>query len=100
MADIQTGSEKKSAGQVTWVRESLSALDLSDVYRMILLVSELLPARGARVSSGQGVTNALTAEEVAALSRDHEPTALHDLGKIEGELSTWAGSFIQHGQLK
>lgn len=54
----------------------------SDVDGVILLIIEFLPACGAVVSPGEGVTDALTAEQMAALGGDHEPSALDDLEKI------------------
>lgn len=63
---------------------------------MILLISELLSARGAVVSPGEGVTNALAAEQVATFGGDHEPAALDDLEEIKkrsfrGEAQVSAG---------
>lgn len=58
------------------------SLSASDIDRMILLISQLLPACGAVVSPGEGVTDALAAEQVATFGGDHEPSALDDLEKI------------------
>lgn len=55
---------------------------VSDIDGVILLISEFLPARGAVVSPGEGVADALAAEQVATLGGDHEPSALNDLEKI------------------
>lgn len=50
-----------------------------DIYGVILFVCEFLSTSGAAVSSTEGVTYALTAEQVTAFCGNHEPSAVDDL---------------------
>lgn len=50
-----------------------------DIYWVILFLCEFLSTRRAAVSSAERVADALTAEKVAALCGDHEPTTVNDL---------------------
>lgn len=50
-----------------------------DIYWVILFVCEFLSTCRAAVSSAERVADALTAEKVAALCGDHEPTTIDDL---------------------
>ncbi len=52
-----------------------------DIYWVILFVCEFLSTCRAAVSSVERVADALTAEKVAALCGDHEPTTFNDLKK-------------------
>lgn len=74
--------------------ETAAFLSVSDVDGVILLICELLSACGAVVSPGEGVADALAAEQVAAFRRDHEPSALNDLETMDrrdsGEKHSWA----------
>lgn len=56
-----------SAGLVTHKSETAMSLSVSDIDWVILLISEFLPACGAVVSPGEGVSDALAAEKVATL---------------------------------
>lgn len=73
----------KSAGLVAQDCETTMSLSVSDIDRVILLIIEFLPACGAAVSPGEGVTDALATKQVATLGGDHEPSALNDLEKIK-----------------
>lgn len=50
-----------------------------DIYWVILFLCEFLSTCRAAVNSAERVADALTAEKVAALCGDHEPTTVNDL---------------------
>lgn len=76
--------------------ETATSLSVSDIDRVILFISKFLPARGAVVSPGEGVTDALAAEQVATLGRDHKPSTLDDLEKIKTEARVRSTVTLNH----